>query len=113
MEELGNGSRVTRLIFGDCYKAFRQIMLGFVPNLVETVRGIAHFLAVGDREGWQANGVSAFDIYTATISPRQLSRLKKEMAAHRPSVHKIDWVQLLPVDGPPPVVELDNLEGMQ
>jgi hypothetical protein len=108
-EELGAGNRVTKLDFGDCYTAYRRIMLGFCPAAIPDVGTIGHFLAIGEREDWQAEGIPAFEIYTADLSDRQRRRLQKQMAAARPTVHQIDWAQLLPADGPPKPVDLDDI----
>ena len=96
MELLGNGNRVTKLDFTACYQAYRKVLMGFVPSPITKVASIGEFLAVGEREGWYANGIPAFDFYIRSHSARQVSRLRKEMAAYRPSVFNIDWSQLLP-----------------
>jgi len=107
-ELLGNGDRVTRLDFQACYRAYRGILLGFQPSPITEVGSIAQFLALGEREGWQADGVPAFDLYTKGLCAKQISRLKRDMAACRAEVFKIDWSKLLPADGPPAVVEVDE-----
>jgi hypothetical protein len=104
-EELGAKKRVTKLDFSDCYRAYRRILLGFCPPAIPEVGSIGNFLAIGEREGWQAAGIPAFDLYTADLGQRQRRRLQRQMAASRPTVHQIDWAQLLPADGPPDAVE--------
>jgi len=52
------------------------------------------------------SGNSAFDIYTAGQSERNVRRIRTDMAALRATVHQIDWAALLPADGPPEPVEL-------
>jgi hypothetical protein len=105
-EQLGDGDAVTHLDFNACYQAYRRILLGFIPAPIPIVSNIASFLARAEQEGWQSGGVPAFDLYTANMSDRNIRRLKQDMARVRAAVHKIDWAQLLPADGPPPVVEL-------
>jgi len=105
---LGNGERVTRLDFNQCYAAYRSVLLGFVPSPIPKISSIAEFLAVAEREGWESGGVPAFDIYSRGLSSRQVRRLQHDMAACRPTVHRIDWSVLLPADGPPPVVEVSD-----
>lgn len=105
-ELLGNGDRVTRLDLNTCYQAYRGIMLGFQPSPITEVSSIAQFLALGEREGWQAGGIPAFDLYAKNLCPKQVFRLKRDMAACRAEVFKLDWSQLLPADGPPAVVEV-------
>jgi hypothetical protein len=107
-EELGNGARVTRLVFADCYAAFRRIMLGFCLPPIERGGKIAQLLAMGERAGWQSDGIPAFDLYTGGMSGRHVRRLQKQMAAWRPMVFQIDWAQILPVDGPPAVVDVEE-----
>lgn len=106
IEELGDGNRVTSLSFGACYTAYRRILLGFTPSAVPRASGIAELLAIGERSGWQAGGASAFEIYTAGMSSRQIRRIQHDMASLRPTVHNIDWAQLLPADAPPAPLEL-------
>jgi hypothetical protein len=106
MQELGNGERVETLDFDVCYQAYRRIMLGFQPPALPRVSRIVELLALGEREGWTAGGSSPVEIYAASMSPGGVRRLRKEMASIRPSVHQIDWAELLPADGPPPPVEL-------
>ena len=105
-EELGQGGRVTHLDFKTCYAAYRRIMLGFIPAAIPKADSIASLLAIGEREGWQANGIPAFDLYTAGLCERQVRRLRTDMAGMRATVHQIDWAALLPADGPPEPVEL-------
>jgi hypothetical protein len=105
-ELLGNGDRVTKLDFNTCYQAYRRILLGFIPSPVTNVSTVAEFLSIAEREGWQSGGVPAFDLYTRELSPRQIRRIQKDMASCRPAVHKIDWSELLPADGPPTPIEL-------
>ena len=107
-EELGAGERVTRLNFAECYAAYRRIMLGFCPPAIQQAGRISQFLAIGERDGWQANGVPAFDLYTADKSSRQVRRIQGQMAACRPAVFEIDWADILPVDGPPAPVDLEE-----
>ena len=98
--------RVTKLDFNTCYQAYRRILLGFIPSPVTNVSTVAEFLSIAEREGWQSGGVPAFDLYTRELSPRQIRRIQKDMASCRPAVHKIDWSELLPADGPPTPIEL-------
>ncbi len=95
-EELGHGARVTKLDFNTCYSAYRRILLGFVPSPITRVSSIAQFLAIGEREGWNSGGVSAFDLYARGLGSRQVRRLQR--ATWPPvarSVFNIDWSQLL------------------
>jgi hypothetical protein len=110
-ELLGNGERVTKLDIATCYQAYRSILLGFVPSPVAKVGTIAELLAIGERERWSSSGVPAFNIYTHNRSPRQVIRIRRDMAAYRPSVFNIDWTQLLPADGPPMPVEVAGVKG--
>jgi len=107
-EQLGDGDPVQTLDFDKCYQAFRRIMLGFIPPGIPQASGIAQLLAIGEREQWESGGVAAFDLYTKGMSERHIRRLKSDMALVRPAVFQIDWSQLLPANGPPAPVELDN-----
>ena len=104
-ELLGGGDRVIKLDFDTCYRAYRGILLGFVPSPITKVSGIAEFLAIGEREGWSSNGIPAFELYTRGMCRRQVDRIRRGMAACRPELFKIDWSQLLPADGLSAVVE--------
>jgi len=104
-ELLGGGDQVIKLDFATCYRAYRDILLGFVPSGISKVSGIAEFLAIGERDGWSSNGIPAFDLYTRGMCRRQVNRIRGDMASCRPEVFKIDWSQLLPADAPPAVVE--------
>jgi hypothetical protein len=106
MEELGNGNKVTKIDFYQCYQTYRRILLGFDPNPIATVSNIAEFLAIAERERWQSNGISAFELYTKNLSKRHLRRLQRDMAVCRPEVFKINWAELLPADATPPAVEI-------
>jgi hypothetical protein len=110
-EELGRGDRVTALNFDACYEAYRRTLLGFVPPAIPAVGNIAQFLAIGEQDGWQHEGVPAFDVYTAGMSERNMRRLRQDMARLIPSVHGIDWRQLLPADGPPAPVEIELINA--
>jgi hypothetical protein len=105
---LGNGKPVTRLDFIQCYYAYRQILLGLAPSPISNVSKIGEFLAIANREGWAINGVSAADTYLNSCSTRHKRRVQRYMATCRPSVHQIDWSQLLPPDGPPKAVDLED-----
>ena len=109
-DQLGDGDEVTHLDFNTCYRAFRQILTAFEPSPVPQVTKIAHLLAIGEKEGWESDGMTAFELYTANESDRTVRRLKRQMAQLRPAIHQIDWLQLLPADGPPPVVELPAID---
>jgi len=110
-EELGQGGRVNKLDFAACYASYRRILLGFKPASIPKADSIASLLATAEREGWQSNGIPAFDIYVAGRCERQVRRLRTEMAAVRSTVHQIDWAALLPADGPPEPVELSDPSG--
>ena len=103
---LGQGEKVTSLNFDACYDAYRDIMRGFQPAAMPIVKSRASFLAIAERADWNFNGVSAFELYTAGMSSRQIFRLRKDMQGLCPSVFEIDWSELLPADEPPPPVEL-------
>jgi hypothetical protein len=105
-EELGGGEQVTSLNFDQCYQAFRHVMIGFEPPPVPNAGGIAEVLATGMREGWTAGGVPFFEWYTRNMSVRNISRLRRQIEALRPTFYQIDWSKLLPADGPPPPVEV-------
>lgn len=107
-EELGDGDRVTHLDFAACYQAYRRILLGFQPSTIPVVSSIGRLLALGEREGWQSGGVPCFDLYTAGLCKRQVHRIRKEIASLRPELFSLDWEQLLPADGPPPVIEITD-----
>ena len=107
-ELLGGGERVTRLDFNTCYQAYRSILLGFDPSPIPDASNIARLLAIGELEHWHSNGISQFEIYTRDMSERNVRRLQHDMASFRPAVHQIDWSELLPADGPPPAVEVEE-----
>jgi hypothetical protein len=108
MEELGGNERVTSLDFNSCYQAFRRLMLGFEPPPVPKASGIATLLATGLREGWADGGVPFFEWYTREMSPRHISRLRRDVERLRPTFYDINWAKLLPVDGPPPPIEIED-----
>jgi hypothetical protein len=65
-DQLGGGETVTHLDFSASYRVYREILLGFDPSSVPQVTKIAHLLAIGEREGWQSGGLSAFQIMYGT-----------------------------------------------
>ncbi len=107
-DQLGDGDAVTHLDFNACYRVYREILLGFEPSPVPQVTKIAHLLAIGEKEGWQSNGVTSFQLYTAGESARTVRRLKRQMALLRPAIFQIHWRELLPEGGPPPAVEVGD-----
>lgn len=106
MEELGNGNKVTKIDFYQCYQTYRRILLGFEPSPITRVNNIAEFLTVGEREGWSSDGIPAFDLYTKNLCRKQVRRLQRDMAICRPEVFKMNWAQLLPADATPPALDL-------
>jgi hypothetical protein len=73
----------------------------------------AEYLALGEFAGWTFNGVTSFELYTEGMSREHIARLKHDMAAWRPDVFDIDWSQILPADGPPPPIEIEDERKMQ
>ena len=106
-ELAGGADRVQELDFWDCYAAYRRILLGFCLPPLPRVPKIAKLLALGAKHGWNADGVPAFELWTLGKSPRQISRLRRELATLRPTVHHIDWAKMLPADQLPPIVEME------
>lgn len=107
--ELGDGrGDVRRLNFKGCYRAYRSLLLGFEPEALPTNGlSIAHILALADRDDWRPLGENLFDSYTRDMSARNIRRVRREVAAARPSVFQFSWRELLPADRLPPVVEPD------
>jgi hypothetical protein len=95
------------LSFWRCYEVFREFVCGFCPAPIPRVPNLAHLLTLGEVEEWKTKaGVSQFDIWKIGVSPRHVSRMRRDMASLRPKVHHIDWETLLPVHELPPLVEL-------
>ena len=97
-------SNVTGLDFYDCYQAYRRILLGFNPPSLPKIGSVAELLALAERHDWTADGVTPFDLWARGKSAKQITRVRKQMAALRPEVHDIDWEALLPVQPLPPVI---------
>ena len=106
-ERFGSGSPLMDLDFDECYKVYRQVLLGFCPSPVAKVSKFAHLLATGMREGWNSNGIGIFDLHTQHLSDKQRRRLQKEIAILRADAFQVDWSELLPQDGRPEPVEIE------
>jgi hypothetical protein len=100
--------RQAGLDFHECYNAYRNILLGFCPSSVPKFSGLAEYLAIGNRQKWAANGLSAFEIYALELGDRQKRRLQKQISQARKHVFQFDWPHLLPPDGPPKAVEITD-----
>lgn len=107
-ELLGDGERVTDLRFDRCYAVFRSLLQGFTPTTVPSVSNIADIFVMADIEGCRPHGMSLFQHWAQTRSPRQVSRMRQQMAAVRLKYFKHDFATLLPENGLPPIVEVNE-----
>jgi hypothetical protein len=98
--------KLNHLDFTKAYQVYRQLVLGFQPASLPGTSDIATLLATAEAERSRCSGVSIFDLWARDKSPEHVRRVQRQMAALRPEYFSIDWAQLLPVDAPPPAIEL-------
>ena len=98
--------RLARLDFNRCYAIYRELMLGFAPCPVLQTSELAELLAIAEACNARYCGLSLFEIWARGKNREHVRRVQIDMAALRHKYFGIDWSQLLPVEGPPPPVEL-------
>jgi hypothetical protein len=110
---LGNGAPFKKLDFNKAYAAYRELMLGFCPSNVPTISDIADLLAMAEAEKWSYQGLPLFDLWSQGKNAEHVRRVQKQIASLRPQYFNINWAEILPVDGPPEAVGLDNAEVLR
>lgn len=107
---LGDGEAVTELSFQRCFNVYRKLMQGFAPTKIPSASTIAELFVMADLDGYKPQGKSQsqFEYWAAKHSPRQVSRMRQQMAAVRLETFEHDFFKLFPKEGLPPIVEVDE-----
>jgi hypothetical protein len=100
--------QVTELNFDRCYQIYRDLIVsGFKPAPLSEIRGLDDFLAAAVRNGWNEDGLPAFDMWARGKNPRYVQAKRSMIAKIVLRTSSIDWNQLLPEDEYPPLVEME------
>ena len=113
IDYLGNGRRVERLTFEQCYAAYRRVLLDFhqEPTPLGTKWHLPVVFATAAQQGWLVNGEQLFDYWARGKNPTTVRRMGKKVASLRPQFFDIDWEKLLPENEIPQVYNMEPLLG--
>lgn len=91
------------LTFGECYRAYRHIVLNFkLPSEPAQKYSEALLLAICSHHGFTALGIPVMDWALQDQPKTKRRQLETKVAKHLSGLTKIDLAACLPQEGPPP-----------
>lgn len=109
--------QVEVLRFADCYRAYREILLGLTTPKPPAISSLANMFALAALDGFKAKDSAPFELWAVGKSKEHVRRMNRQMAAVWRN--HFNFSALLPVGEPPPSIEVDctgrrlNTAGMR
>ena len=100
-----DAGQVEVLRFAECYRGYREILLGFTTPKPPAISTLAHLFALAELAGWKHEDSTPFGLWVVGKSKKHVRRMSRQMAAV--SLDYFNFTALLPVNEPPPIIEVD------
>jgi hypothetical protein len=102
-----DAEEVEVLRLSNCYRAYRELLLGFTIAKPPAISSWAHFFALAQLAGWTYEDCTPFALWAVGKSKEHVRRMRRQMAAVRLEYFEFDFSTLLPADELPPIIEVD------